>query len=95
MDSESGATVVLPTMLRPHAAGNAKVLCSGSTVGEVLNSLIRQHPGLEARITTGKNEIRRFVNVYVEDEDVRALGGVGAPIRAGVTITILCAVAGG
>jgi molybdopterin converting factor small subunit len=82
-------------MLRPHAAGNAKVLCSGSTVGEVLDSLVRLYPGLEARIKTGGNEIRRFVNVYVEDEDVRTLGGFAAPVRAGATITILCAVAGG
>ncbi|MGW4327243.1 MoaD/ThiS family protein [Nocardia sp. CY41] len=95
MDREIGATVVLPTMLRPHAAGNSKVLCSGSTVGEVLDSLIRQHPALKTRITTGENDIRRFVNVYVEDEDARALGGVAAPIRPGATVTILCAVAGG
>jgi MoaD family protein len=90
------ARVKLPTILRKHTDGVAAVDADGATVGEVLRDLETRHPGVTRTILTEDGAgLHRFVNVYVNGEDVRYGGGLGAPVSEGDTISILPAVAGG
>lgn len=88
------ATVRIPTPLRAQAAGLDKVEASGATVGEVLDDLGRQHPGIRERLFDGQ-EIRRFVNIYVNNEDVRYLDDLATPVAERDEVSIIPAVAGG
>jgi molybdopterin synthase sulfur carrier subunit len=90
--------VRIPTILRPHTGGEKAVEGEGATLDELLADLDLRHPGLRARVVEekgGTNQLRRFVNVYLDDEDVRFLGGLSTPVADGATVTILPAVAGG
>jgi sulfur-carrier protein len=88
--------VKLPTILRKHTDGVAAVDAEGATVGEVLQDLESRHPGVTRTILTDDGAgLHRFVNVYVNGEDVRYGGSLGAPVAEGDTISILPAVAGG
>ena len=87
-------TVKLPTQLRAAAGGQATAKVEGSTVGEALESLFAEHGELRDRLMQD-GDLRRFVNVYVDDEDVRTLDGLATPVREGGQLTILPAVAGG
>jgi sulfur-carrier protein len=87
-------TVSIPTILRTHTDGEKTVEAKGSTVSEVIEDLESRHGGLKARLVTD-GSLHRFVNVYVNDEDVRFAGGMDAPVADGDTMTILPAVAGG
>ncbi|CAN5888896.1 MoaD/ThiS family protein [soil metagenome] len=86
--------VKVPTILRTHTGGEKAVSGSGDTLGEVLDDLETRHEGIRARVVDG-DELRRFVNVYVNDEDVRFTGGLGTDVKDGDTVVILPAVAGG
>ena len=86
--------VRIPTILRSYTGGAKSVQGSGSTLGELLINLDAEHDGLRARLVDGEN-LRRFVNVYLNDEDVRFLGGLETSISDGDVVTILPAVAGG
>ena len=86
--------VRIPTILRPFTGGEKAVPADGATLGEVVASLEANHPGIGERLLED-GELRRFVNVYVNDEDVRFLDGLATPIASGDSITILPAVAGG
>ena len=86
--------VRIPTILRSYTGGAKAVQGSGSTLGELLINLDTEHGGLRDRLVDGEN-LRRFVNVYLNDEDVRFLGGLETPISDGDTVTVLPAVAGG
>ncbi len=88
-------TVRIPTQLRPLTGGSGEVVVEGSTVGEVLKALDAAHPGLGERLFDGSGELRRFVNVFLADEDVRFLDGLSTPVIAGQTLSIVPAVAGG
>ncbi len=88
------ATVRIPTVLRKHTGGEAKVSADGDTVGEVFRELTDAHPGLEESLFDG-DRIRGFINVYVEDEDVRYLDGLDSKVEPGTEIAIMPAVAGG
>jgi len=88
-------TVRVPTQLRSLTAGNGEVEVEGSTVGEVLKALDASHPGLAERLFDEAGQLRRFVNVFLADEDVRFLDGLATPVAAGQTISIVPAVAGG
>ena len=88
------ATVSIPTILRTHTGGAKSVDASGTTVAEVIDDLESRHSGLRARLITN-GALHRFVNVYVDDEDVRFAGGLDAPVKDSSTVTILPAVAGG
>ena len=88
------AVVRIPTVLRPQAGGEARVEVDGATLGEVLRALVAVHPALEERLLDG-DRVRGYVNVFVDDEDVRYLGGLEAPVGAGSDVTIMPAVAGG
>ncbi len=87
-------TVSIPTILRTHTGGEKSVEAKGSTVSEVIEDLESRHGGIKARLVTD-GSLHRFVNVYVNDEDVRFAGGMEAPVSDGDTMTILPAVAGG
>ena len=89
------ATVRIPTPLRAAAGGNATVAVEGDTVGEVLTNLDAAHPGIGERLLDEGGKMRRFVNVFVDDEDVRFASGLDTPVRDGATVSIIPAVAGG
>jgi MoaD family protein len=87
-------TVSIPTILRTHTGGEKSVEVKGNTLAEVIDSLEADHAGLKARLVK-EGTLHRFVNVYVNDEDVRFTGGLEAKVADGDTVTILPAVAGG
>jgi MoaD family protein len=87
-------TVSIPTILRTHTGGQKSVEASGSTLAEVIDNLEDNHGGLKQRLVK-EGSLHRFVNVYVNDEDVRFAGGLAAEVKDGDTVTILPAVAGG
>lgn len=87
-------TVSIPTILRTHTGGEKRVSAAGSTLAAVIDDLEANYSGLKERlIADGK--LHRFVNVYVDDEDVRFSGGLATEVADGATVTILPAVAGG
>lgn len=87
--------VKIPTQLRTLTDGSDKVPVEGTTVAEVIDDLELRHPGMRARLLDDTGALRRFVNVYVEDEDVRFLDGITTPVPDGARISIIPAVAGG
>ena len=90
--------VRIPTILRTYTDGEKAVSGEGATLSEVIEHLESNHPGLKDRLVEakdGKPDLRRFVNVYVNDEDVRFTGGLGTSLRDGDSVTVLPAVAGG
>lgn len=88
-------TVRIPTTLRTLTAGASEVAVEGATVGEVLAALDAAHPGFRDRLLDDAGKLRRFVNVFVSDDDVRFLQGLDTPVPAGDTVAIVPAVAGG
>jgi molybdopterin synthase sulfur carrier subunit len=86
--------VRIPTPLRPHAGGLDRIDAAGSTVGEILDQLAAQHPALRERLFDGA-ELRRFVNVYVNNEDIRYLDDLATPVAPADEVSIIPAVAGG
>jgi molybdopterin converting factor small subunit len=88
-------TVRVPTILRPYTDGSAEVSVEGTTLTEVLQALEAAHPGIRARVLDDDGALRRFVNVYVGEEDVRFTEGLDTPTPAGATVSIIPAVAGG
>lgn len=88
-------TVRIPTTLRTLTAGNSEVQIEGSKVSEVLDNLEASHPGFAQRILDEAGALRRFVNVFVADEDIRYLEGLDTPVADGATVSIIPAVAGG
>jgi molybdopterin converting factor small subunit len=86
--------VRIPTILRTYTGGAKVVEGSGSTLGELIKNLDAAHVGIGDRLLDGE-ALRRFVNVYLNDEDVRFLGGLETPVSDGDTVTVLPAVAGG
>ncbi len=89
------ATVRIPTILRSYTGGAGEVTAEGTTLREVLDSLEASHPGIKARIVDDTGALRRFVNVYLGDDDVRFIGGLDATVADGAKISIIPAVAGG
>jgi len=87
--------VRIPTALRPYAGGNAKVEVEGRTVGAVLGAVDEVHPGFAGAVFEASGRLRRFINVFLGDEDVRYLEGLETPVPDGAEIVILPAVAGG
>lgn len=87
--------VRLPTILRPLAAGQAQVKANGSTIGEVFEDLVKQFPNLADRLITADGALHKFVNVYVNDDDVRYLDKLDTKVGDNDVISILPAVAGG
>ncbi len=87
-------TVSIPTILRTHTGGEKRVSATGDTLQAVITDLESNYSGITERIVDG-DKLHRFVNVYVNDEDVRFSGGLATEISDGDSVTILPAVAGG
>jgi len=90
--------VRIPTILRTYTGGEKAVSGSGASLAELIDDLEANHPGIRERLLEdkdGSDDLRRFVNVYVNDEDVRFLGGLEAPVSDGDQVVVLPAVAGG
>jgi len=88
-------TIRVPTTLRSLTAGDAEVEVDAGTVGNVLAALEERHPGFAQRILDDEGQLRRFVNVFVSDDDVRFMDGVNTQVPEGATVSIVPAVAGG
>jgi sulfur-carrier protein len=89
------AKVIIPAQLRQYTEDKSSVEVEGETVGEVLSALDSQYPGVRDRICEPDGRIRRFVNVFVNGEDVRSLDGTETPVSDGDEVGIIPAVAGG
>ena len=87
-------TVSIPTILRTHTGGEKSVEAAGATVSEVISDLDAKHGGIKDRLVKD-GSLHRFVNIYVNDEDVRFTGGLETTVAEGDNVTILPAVAGG
>ena len=88
-------TVKIPTQLRTLTGGAEKVDASGATLAEVIADIDARHPGLKDRLLDDSGKLRRFVNVYLDDEDVRFLQGLETQLDEGARLSIIPAVAGG
>ena len=88
-------TIRIPTQLRTLTGGSGEVSAEGSTVGAVLKALDAAHPGIGERLFDESGKLRRFVNVFVADEDVRFMNGLDTEVSDGQTVSIIPAVAGG
>ena len=89
------ANVKIPPVLRASVGGEKEVPATGGSVGEVLRSLTDAHPDTQTQIFSSEGELNRYVNVYLNDEDVRVLGGLDTPVGESDTLVILPAMAGG
>jgi len=87
--------VRIPTILRSYTGGASEVSAEGATLAEVLDSLEAQYPGIRARVLDDSGKLRRFVNVYVGEEDVRFASGLETPTPEGTHVSVIPAVAGG
>ena len=88
-------TVKIPPVLRPRTGGESEVAVSGETVGAVLQALAEAHPDTREQLFSGEGELNRYVNVYLNDEDVRVLDGLETSVGDSDTVVILPAMAGG
>jgi sulfur-carrier protein len=88
-------SVRVPTILRTYTGGESEVTAEGSTLSEVLDSLDGSYPGIKGRIVDEQGTLRRFVNVYVGNDDVRFLDGLGTPVTDETQVSVIPAVAGG
>ena len=93
--SSTNVKVRIPAPLRNYTNGADVVETQGASVGEVLNSLKARAAGIEGRLFKGENQLNRFVNVYLNDEDIRFLKNLETPVKAGDEISIVPAIAGG
>lgn len=89
------AVVRIPTVLRPALGGQSQVEVEGSTIGQILDRLTTDYPSIKGQLLNDDGTLHRFLNVYVNDDDVRYLGGIEAPVADNDEITLLPAVAGG
>jgi sulfur-carrier protein len=87
--------VRIPTQLRPLAGGAGEVEVEGATVGDALKGLDALYPGFAERLFDDDGNLRRFVNVFVGEEDIRFLDGLGTPVPGGTVVSVVPAVAGG
>ena len=88
-------TVRIPTPIRRVTNGEDKVTVSGETLRQTIEAMEDQYPGIKARLCDDKGDLRSFVNIYINGEDVRFLSGIDSPLNAGDEISIIPAVAGG
>jgi len=88
-------SVRIPTILRTYTGGASEVTATGATLAEVLDDLDAHHSGIKGRVLDDEGDLRRFVNVYVGNEDVRFLDDLATPTPDGAQVSIIPAVAGG
>ncbi len=89
------STVKIPPVLRSHTGGERQVSADGADVGEVLRSVAARHPATESQLFAEDGRLNRYVNIYLNDEDVRVLEGLETPVKDEDTLVILPAMAGG
>ena len=89
------STIKIPPVLRPSTGGEREVSADGADVGEVLRALATQHPATQSQLFGEDGALNRYVNVYLNDEDVRVLDGLATAVKAEDTLVILPAMAGG
>jgi sulfur-carrier protein len=89
------STVKIPPVLRSSTGGEKEVAVDGASVGEVLRALAEQHPATESQLFSSEGQLNRYVNVYLNDEDVRVLDGLDTSVGPDDTLVILPAMAGG
>jgi sulfur-carrier protein len=89
------STVRIPSVLRPQVGGNKELELAGDSVGQVVDGLIAQYPALRGQLLTDEGELNRFVNVYVNGQDVRYLDGLATPVAERDEVRLLPAMAGG
>ncbi|HLT30127.1 MAG TPA: MoaD/ThiS family protein [Myxococcaceae bacterium] len=89
------SVVRIPTPLRSYTDGKAEVQVAGSTVREVLSGLEAQAPGIGAKLLDAEGAVRRYVNIFVDDEDIRFLQGVDTPVTDASKVSLIPAIAGG
>ena len=89
------ATIKIPPVLRPSVGGEKEVQADGADVGTVLRALAEQHPATESQLFSADGQLNRYVNVYLNDEDVRVLDGLETSVGQSDTLVILPAMAGG
>jgi len=89
------ATIRIPPVLRAQTGGQTEIEAAGSSVGEVLRALTAEHPDTESQLFGADGDLNRYVNVYLNDEDVRVLDGLDTAVSDGDTVVILPAMAGG
>jgi molybdopterin converting factor small subunit len=89
------STIKVPPVLRPSTGGEREVAAEGSSVGEVLRALVAQHPATGSQLFGDDGSLNRYVNVYLNDEDVRVLDGLDTAVKDSDTLVILPAMAGG
>jgi len=87
--------VRIPTPLRPLTKNHGEVEATGATIAEIIDNLESNHPGIKGRMCDDTGELRRFVNIYVNEEDVRFLKGKETPLKDGDEVSIVPAIAGG
>ena len=87
--------VRVPTPLRPMTGGKSEIEMEGQTVAQLIENLGAAHPGLKERLYDEKGEVRRFINIYVNEEDIRFLTGTDTPLKDGDEVSIIPAIAGG
>jgi molybdopterin converting factor small subunit len=87
--------VWIPQVLRAQTGGNKQIDVAGASVGELVTGLVEQYPSLRGQLLTDEGELNRFVNVYVNGQDVRYLGGLATPVEARDEVRLLPAMAGG
>ena len=87
--------VRLPTLLRAQAGGRSSVTVDGSTIGDVLRELVAEYPAMAGQLLNEDGTLHKFVNVYVNDDDVRYLSALDTPVKEGDEVSLLPAVAGG
>ena len=88
-------TVRVPPVFRPMTSGSSQVDVEGATVAEVLSALESEHPGFKEKLLDDQGSLVRYVNLFVDDDDVRFLDGLDTPVPDGGTLSIMQAVAGG
>jgi molybdopterin synthase sulfur carrier subunit len=89
------ATVRIPPVLRPSVGGEKELAAEGSSVGEILREVAARHPDTQSQLFSSEGELNRYVNVYLNDEDVRVLDGLDTRVSEADTLVILPAMAGG
>lgn len=88
-------TIRIPTALRPQAGGKESLSVAGASIKEVLGNLTAQYPELGKRLYKTETELNRFINIYVNDEDIRFLSNLDTPVKANDEVSIVPAIAGG
>ncbi len=87
--------VYIPTPFRRHTGGQSRVQVEAVTVGELLRSLAREYPDLAGRILDGQGGVQNYLNVFVNEEEIRSLAGLDTPLKAGDEVSLIPAMAGG